>query len=119
MPAPKQHFVMLDCKPDVVTSARNSRLIHAAVEEYFGFSLEQLKRKNRKKEVVFARQISMYLHEKTTDYTLKYIGKIYGGKDHATVIHSRNIIIDYLTTKGYSSEKTILDDFFTKYGFEL
>jgi chromosomal replication initiation ATPase DnaA len=119
MPTPKKKFLLLDAKPNTVTSARNSQLIHAAIEDYFGYSLEYLKRQNRKREVVFARQISMYLHEKTTNYTLKNIGIMYGGRDHTTVIHSKKQVNGYLTAKGYNVEKTILESFFIQYGFEL
>lgn len=97
-------------------SDSNSQLIHAAIETYFGYSLDMLKVKNRKRELVFPRQIGMYLHTKLTRYALETIGEIYN-RDHTTVMHGRDTIIDFLTSRG--EEKYIIQDFFKTFGFEL
>ncbi|MDD2525736.1 MAG: chromosomal replication initiator protein DnaA, partial [Bacteroidales bacterium] len=44
--------------------------------------------KSRKREIVQARQIAMYLAKKHTEYSLSRIGEILGKKDHATVLHA-------------------------------
>lgn len=41
----------------------------------------------RTKELVYPRQISMYLMKKLTNCSLEYIGNILGGKDHSTILH--------------------------------
>jgi chromosomal replication initiator protein len=46
------------------------------------------KSKTRKREVVQARQISMYFSKKMTKSSLASIGAHCGGKDHATVLHA-------------------------------
>lgn len=51
-------------------------------------NLEVLQRKSRKREIVKARQVFMYLAKKTTKYSLKVIGNYVDGFDHTTVIHS-------------------------------
>ncbi|MBK8944460.1 MAG: chromosomal replication initiator protein DnaA [Ignavibacteriae bacterium] len=48
----------------------------------------KVREKNRKKEVVLARQIAMYLSKKLTKASLKTIGLHFGGRDHSTVIHA-------------------------------
>jgi len=48
----------------------------------------KVREKTRKKEVVLARQISMYLASKMTKSSLKTIGLHFGGRDHSTVIHA-------------------------------
>ncbi|MGE5401748.1 MAG: chromosomal replication initiator protein DnaA [Ignavibacteriales bacterium] len=48
--------------------------------------------KNRKQEVVIARQIAMYLAKVLTKSSLKTIGLHFGGRDHSTVIHAYNSI---------------------------
>ena len=50
-------------------------------------TLEQLRSKTRKREIVEARQIYCKLAKKRTKYTLEQIGSAIN-KDHATVLHS-------------------------------
>lgn len=59
---------------------------------FFKVDENNLREKNRKKEVVLARQIAMYLSKKLTKSSLKTIGLHFGGRDHSTVIHSFNTI---------------------------
>jgi len=49
---------------------------------------------SRKQEIVQARQITMFLAKKLTEYSYAHIGKIVGGKDHATVVHACKTIKD-------------------------
>ncbi len=44
--------------------------------------------KSRKREVVQARQVAMYLAKNNTDFSTSKIGKFIGNKDHATVLHA-------------------------------
>jgi chromosomal replication initiator protein len=62
--------------------------IQKVVCDYFDLPLEILKSKTRKREVVQARQISMYFSKKMTKSSLANIGAHCGGKDHATVLHA-------------------------------
>jgi chromosomal replication initiator protein len=55
-----------------------------------------LKQNTRKREVVNARQISMYLAKKYTKNSLKEIGRHFGNKDHSTVIHSIQVVDNLL-----------------------
>lgn len=50
--------------------------------------LSLLKSKNNSPDVVFPRQIAMYLSKNLTKSSLPEIGKKFGGKHHTTVIHS-------------------------------
>src|SRR3989344_1663737 len=63
--------------------------IQKVVCDYFDLPIEMLKSKTRKREVVQARQISMYFSKKMTKSSLASIGAHCGGKDHATVLHAR------------------------------
>jgi chromosomal replication initiator protein len=60
--------------------------------EYLEVEENKVREKNRKKEVVMARQIAMYLSKKLTQSSLKTIGLHFGGRDHSTVIHAYNTI---------------------------
>ncbi len=70
--------------------------IQKTVAEYFKISAEQIVGKGKTVEVASARQIAMYIARNYTTYSLKTIGKFFGGRDHSTVIHSINKITDLL-----------------------
>jgi len=70
--------------------------IQKTVGEYFQISVEDLKDKTRKKEIVIARQVSMYLCKEYTNHSLKSIGYHFGGRDHSTVIHAVQSVSDMM-----------------------
>jgi chromosomal replication initiator protein len=55
---------------------------------HFNVSTAAISSKSRKREFVVARQVSMYLAQKYTKMPAARIGKLVGGRDHSTVIHS-------------------------------
>ncbi len=72
--------------------------IQKAVCDYFEVPVEKLKEKTRKRAIVQARQLSMYLSKNFTKNSLKAIGKHFGGRDHSTVIHSCQAIQNLMDT---------------------
>ncbi len=62
--------------------------IQKVVCEYYGIKVQELKARNRSREIAVPRQVAMYLSKQMTDTSLSEIGKSFGGKDHSTVIHS-------------------------------
>lgn len=72
--------------------------IQKAVCEYFSVPMDKLKEKTRKRAVVQARQLSMYLAKSFTKNSLKVIGRHFGGRDHSTVIHSCQAVRDLMDT---------------------
>lgn len=62
-------------------------LIINTICEHFHISREDLTGSKRNSEIVFPRQIAMYLCREMTQTQFKEIGKLMGGKDHSTVIH--------------------------------
>lgn len=67
-------------------------LIINVTAEYFGISSEDITSKKRNSEFVMPRQVAMYLCREMTDASFSNIGKIFGNKDHTTVIHGVNKI---------------------------
>lgn len=67
-------------------------LITKIVCDFFGVEENKLREKNRRKEVVMARQIAMYLAKTLTKSSLKTIGLQFGGRDHSTVIHAQTTV---------------------------
>ncbi len=55
---------------------------------HFGLETAMIHTKSRKRDVVQARQIAMFLAKNNTDYSASKIGTLIGGKDHATVLHA-------------------------------
>ena len=56
--------------------------------KHFGLETATIHTKSRKREVVQARQIAMYLAKNHTDFSTAKIGALIGHKDHATVLHA-------------------------------
>lgn len=70
--------------------------IQKTTAKQFNMTLEDLKAKTRKKDVVVARQVAMYLSKEYTNNSLKVIGYHFGGRDHATVIHAVKCVQEML-----------------------
>jgi len=54
----------------------------------YGFSVEALIGPSRTRPLVTARQVAMYLTRELTDYSYPAIGRVFGKRDHTTVIHA-------------------------------
>ncbi len=62
-------------------------LILSVVCEHFNVTEDDLKSNKRNTEIVYPRQIAMYLCSNLTDVGLKKIGDLLGNRDHSTVLH--------------------------------
>ncbi|HOE17576.1 MAG TPA: chromosomal replication initiator protein DnaA [Syntrophorhabdaceae bacterium] len=74
-------------------------MIIKEVSIYFSISPSDLKSKKRIKSILIPRQVAIYLSRELTDSSLVSIGEKFGGKDHATIIHSINKIKDDINVK--------------------
>jgi chromosomal replication initiator protein len=66
--------------------------IQTAVSDRFGLSMEELCGDRRSQNIVYPRQVAMYLSRELTDASLPKIGREFGGRDHTTVIHATSKI---------------------------
>ncbi|MCP4566153.1 MAG: chromosomal replication initiator protein DnaA [FCB group bacterium] len=66
--------------------------IKKKVAEEFDVSVEMLSAKKKTQNIAQARQVAMYLSRSLTKNSLKAIGDAFGGRDHSTVIHARNLV---------------------------
>ncbi|MDR1698414.1 MAG: chromosomal replication initiator protein DnaA [Prevotellaceae bacterium] len=66
--------------------------------DYFSLKLSDILTKSRKREVVQARQIAMYLAKEHTKHPLAKIGMEIGNRDHATVLHACKTVKDLMQT---------------------
>jgi chromosomal replication initiator protein len=77
---------------DLLASRQPRRItaqdILRATSEQSGFSIEDLCGPSRRRPLVLARQISMYVFREITDFSYPAIAREFGGRDHTTVIHA-------------------------------
>jgi chromosomal replication initiator protein len=72
--------------------------IQKVVCDYFNIPIEMIHSKTRKREIVQARQLSMYFSKKHTKASLASIGLHCGNKDHATVLHACRTVNNLVET---------------------
>jgi len=77
---------------DILVSSKQSNLsmevIQKVVASYFSISVNDLKGKKRTQNIVYPRQLAMYVCREMTEYSSTEIGEAFGGRDHSTVIYS-------------------------------
>lgn len=62
--------------------------IQDVVAKYFNISIDDLKGSRRSSDVVFPRQIAMYLCKNVAQISYPKIGQAFGKRDHSTVMHA-------------------------------
>ena len=77
---------------EVITAEK----IISVVCEYSNIAKSDIVGKKKTKDIADARQVAIYLICDMLDLPLVNIGKIFGGRDHTTIIHSRDKITDQL-----------------------
>lgn len=70
--------------------------IQQVVCDYYHLECNEIQTKSRKREVVQARQIAMYLARKYTKNSLSSIGEQIGNRDHATVLYACKAVADLI-----------------------
>ena len=76
--------ILSDTQPRPITPD----LILAKTAEMFSFPIEDIRGKSRRRPLVTARQIGMYVMREMTDLSYPAIAREFGGRDHTTVIHA-------------------------------
>jgi len=72
--------------------------IKREVAAYFGIKVTDLSSKRRSQNLVYPRQVAMHICRQLTGSSLPAIGKVFGGRDHSTVIHSLHVISEKMKT---------------------
>ena len=76
--------VLSDSQPRPITPD----LILQRTSEQFAFSIDEITGKSRRRPLVTARQVSMYVFREMTDLSYPAIAREFGNRDHTTVIHA-------------------------------
>ena len=64
------------------------QMILDATSEMFGHPVAELCGKSRSRPLVQARQVGMYVFRELTDFSYPAIGRVFGDRDHTTVMHA-------------------------------
>jgi chromosomal replication initiator protein len=84
--------VLKDVFPQGESAQISIERIQELVCERFGVTMQELTGDRRSQNIVYPRQVAMYLSRELTDSSLPKIGKEFGGRDHTTVIHATSKI---------------------------
>jgi chromosomal replication initiator protein len=80
--------LLTDLMTKNTVKARTDEQLLAEIAEFVGFSVEEIKGKSRQRPLVTARQTAMYVVRELTDLSYPAIARLFGGRDHTTVIHA-------------------------------
>ena len=84
-------------KEEIKNDLNPDKIINT-VCDYFNIGYQDIIGKKKNKEVVEPRMIAIYLISELLNLPLVNIGKIFGGRDHTTIMHSRDKITEELKT---------------------
>jgi chromosomal replication initiator protein len=77
-----------DLLSDTQTRPRTPDEMLTEIAAYFGLAVAELQGKSRQRDLVTSRQIAMYIFRELTDLSYPAIARLFGGRDHTTVIHA-------------------------------
>ena len=80
--------LLRDLLTDSSTKTRTDDELLAEMAIILGQSVEALRGKSRQRPLVERRQIAMYVFRDLTDLSYPAIARLFGGRDHTTVIHA-------------------------------
>ena len=80
--------VLADLLRESTPRPRTDEELLAEIAGILGFDVAALKGKSRQRPLVTARQIAMYVFRDSTDLSYPSIARLFGGRDHTTVIHA-------------------------------
>jgi chromosomal replication initiator protein len=83
---------LADLLSDNKPKARTDDELLADIAAILKFPVEDLKGRSRQRPLVTARQIAMYVFRELTDLSYPAIARLFGGRDHTTVIHANEKI---------------------------
>ena len=81
------------------------QVIFEETAKMFGWTIEDLCGRSRRRPLVTARQIGMYVFRELTDYSYPQIAREFGGRDHTTVMHAVEKITDQMAERRHIYEQ--------------
>jgi chromosomal replication initiator protein len=71
----------------------------------FNWTIDDLCGRSRRRPLVTARQIGMYVFRELTDYSYPQIAREFGGRDHTTIMHAVEKITDQMAERRHIYEQ--------------
>lgn len=97
--------ITMDLVKDLLKNSEKSEKSKISIDDiiektakFYKVPVNNIREKNRRKEVAFCRQVAMYISKTATNSSLKTIGLNFGGRDHSTVIHAIQQIEELIKT---------------------
>ena len=92
--------INLDMAKEVLSSVFQASSVKAAsiadvmkvVSDHYDVTIDQLKSKRRTQDLALARQVGMYIAREKIGAPFEKIGRVFGGRDHTTVMHAHKKI---------------------------
>jgi chromosomal replication initiator protein len=98
-----KHDISIDVIKMLLKDSVSREKSHVSIEriinsvcDFYHIPVNDIRDKNRRKEVSHARQVAMYIAKTKTNHSLKSIGLNFGGRDHSTVIHAITQVDDLI-----------------------
>jgi len=85
---PLAQQLLSDLLSETNTRPRTPDEMLTEMASYFGLTVDALRGKSRQRDLVTSRQVSMYVFRELTDLSYPAIARLFGGRDHTTVIHA-------------------------------
>jgi len=80
--------LLVDLLTRTAPKPRTDEQLLIEISDHLGFDVEAMKGKSRQRPLVLARQTAMYVFRELTDLSYPAIARLFGGRDHTTVIHA-------------------------------
>lgn len=80
------------------------------IHEQTGFEIDEITGRSRVQKLVFARQIAMFLVYRHSEISYPITARIFGGRDHTTVIHAVEKVKKMVTEQGSNAYKGVVNN---------
>ena len=88
---------------DLLTAKQPRQITPAMIltetADMFGFTIEEIIGASRRRPLVTARQVAMYVFREATELSYPAIAREFGGRDHTTVIHAVDKITNLMAER--------------------
>ena len=88
MTVPQAERLLEDLLPSTAPKHRTDQELLTEIAGLLGFAVDARRGKSRQRPLVMARQEAMYVFRELTDLSYPAIARLFGGRDHTTVIHA-------------------------------
>jgi chromosomal replication initiator protein len=95
----EEELILYQESTPIKTKEQTYEYILNEVSIHSNISIEDILGRSRKRKIMYARHLLAYTMYRTNLYSLKAIGLKIGGRDHATIINSKTVVLDLLSVK--------------------